>query len=215
MRVSGGGYSSLVSSSGLCHTAFSKAEGPSRQVVLENLKFSDMSCCVCLASTCYCRALFLYCRRREFFFCFGARIILAIWFQTVCSGAWLAGAAGGGFTPHVITIAAGEVQNKKHVMIIALGSCDLLESFGELTWWPSLASQDVANKVFGFSQQGPRAVCVLSANGSISNVTLRHDSSFGGNITYEASAFLVMNNAWLSLREGRSFSVYELMICTF
>ncbi|KAL2609791.1 hypothetical protein R1flu_028364 [Riccia fluitans] len=68
------------------------------------------------------------------------------------NGAWLAGAAGAGFTPHVITIAAGE---------------------------------DVANKVFGFSQQGPRAVCILSANGSISNVTLRHDSSFGGNITYE------------------------------
>ncbi|KAG6550155.1 hypothetical protein Mapa_008112 [Marchantia paleacea] len=72
--------------------------------------------------------------------------------QLAALGAWLAGAAGGGFTPHVITIAAGE---------------------------------DVANKVFGFSQQGPRAVCVLSANGSISNVTLRHDSSFGGNITYE------------------------------
>ncbi|KAL3699027.1 hypothetical protein R1sor_017049 [Riccia sorocarpa] len=72
--------------------------------------------------------------------------------QLAALGAWLAGAAGAGFTPHVITIAAGE---------------------------------DVANKVFGFSQQGPRAVCILSANGSISNVTLRHDSSFGGNITYE------------------------------
>ncbi|CAM6091033.1 unnamed protein product [Calypogeia fissa] len=47
------------------------------------------------------------------------------------------------------------------------------------------AGEDVANKIFAFCQQGPRAVCVLSANGSISNVTLRHDSSYGGSITYE------------------------------
>ncbi|CAM6101760.1 unnamed protein product [Calypogeia fissa] len=45
--------------------------------------------------------------------------------------------------------------------------------------------EDVAGKILGFSQQGPRAVCVMSANGSISSVTLRHDSSFGGNTTYE------------------------------
>lgn len=45
--------------------------------------------------------------------------------------------------------------------------------------------QDVANKIMSFAQHGPRAVCVISANGAISNVTLRQQSSSGGNVTYE------------------------------
>lgn len=45
--------------------------------------------------------------------------------------------------------------------------------------------QDVTMKVISFSQQGPRAICVLSANGVISNVTLRQPDSSGGTLTYE------------------------------
>lgn len=37
----------------------------------------------------------------------------------------------------------------------------------------------------GFSQQGPRTVCILSANGAISNVTLRQPAMSGGTVTYE------------------------------
>ncbi|PWS20843.1 hypothetical protein DKP78_26680, partial [Enterococcus faecium] len=33
--------------------------------------------------------------------------------------------------------------------------------------------EDVTMKVISFSQQGPRAICILSSNGVISNVTLR------------------------------------------
>eukprot|EP00249_Psilotum_nudum_P022178 c28406_g1_i1 orf=827-1960(-) len=62
------------------------------------------------------------------------------------------GASGQGFTPHVITIAAGE---------------------------------DVAMKILAFVQHGPWAVCILSANGSISNVTLRQPFNSGGTVTYE------------------------------
>jgi hypothetical protein len=40
-------------------------------------------------------------------------------------------------------------------------------------------------KVISFSQQGPRAICILSANGMISNVTLRQHDSLGGTVTYE------------------------------
>lgn len=40
-------------------------------------------------------------------------------------------------------------------------------------------------KVISFSQQGPRAICILSANGVISNVTLRQPDSSGGTLTYE------------------------------
>jgi hypothetical protein len=36
-----------------------------------------------------------------------------------------------------------------------------------------------------FSQHGPRAVCILSANGAISNVTLRQQATSGGTVTYE------------------------------
>ncbi|PKI65775.1 hypothetical protein CRG98_013847 [Punica granatum] len=45
--------------------------------------------------------------------------------------------------------------------------------------------EDVTMKVMSFSQQGSRAICVLSANGTISNVTLRQPTSCGGTLTYE------------------------------
>ncbi|KAK8958016.1 hypothetical protein KSP39_PZI000104 [Platanthera zijinensis] len=62
------------------------------------------------------------------------------------------GSAGTGFTPHVITVKAGE---------------------------------DVSAKIMSFSHNGPRAICILSANGAISNVTLRQAASSGGTVTYE------------------------------
>jgi hypothetical protein len=42
-------------------------------------------------------------------------------------------------------------------------------------------------KVISFSQQGPQAICILSANGVISSVTLRQPDSSGGTLTYEVS----------------------------
>ncbi|KAJ0615128.1 putative AT-hook motif nuclear-localized protein [Helianthus annuus] len=36
-----------------------------------------------------------------------------------------------------------------------------------------------------FSQQGPRTVCILSANGAISNVTLGQPAMSGGTVTYK------------------------------
>ncbi|KAK7294939.1 hypothetical protein RJT34_17838 [Clitoria ternatea] len=45
--------------------------------------------------------------------------------------------------------------------------------------------EDITMKVISFSQQGPRAICILSANGVISNVTLRQPDSSGGTLTYE------------------------------
>ncbi|KAG8374804.1 hypothetical protein BUALT_Bualt10G0033700 [Buddleja alternifolia] len=59
---------------------------------------------------------------------------------------------GANFTPHIITVEAGE---------------------------------DVTMKVISFSQQGPRAICILSANGVISSVTLRQPDTSGGTLTYE------------------------------
>ncbi|KAJ6714580.1 AT-HOOK MOTIF NUCLEAR-LOCALIZED PROTEIN 9 [Salix viminalis] len=67
-------------------------------------------------------------------------------------GEWVACSVGANFTPHIITVNAGE---------------------------------DVTMKVISFSQQGPRAICILSANGVISSVTLRQPDSSGGTLTYE------------------------------
>lgn len=80
------------------------------------------------------------------------------------------GTSGIGFTPHVITVQAGE---------------------------------DVSSKIMSFSQNGQRAVCVLSANGSISNVTLRQAATSGGTVTYEGRfEILSLSGSFLLLESG-------------
>ncbi|KAE8661876.1 AT-hook motif nuclear-localized protein 13 [Hibiscus syriacus] len=89
----------------------------------------------------------------------------------------LGGVGGVGFTPHVITVEAGE---------------------------------DVASKIMAFSQQGPHTVCILSANGAISNVTLRQPEMSGGTVTYEgrfeiislSGSFLLSENNGSRSRSG-------------
>lgn len=87
------------------------------------------------------------------------------------------GSAAVGFTPHVITVQAGE---------------------------------DVSAKIMSFSPHGTRAVCVLSANGAISNVTLRQTATSGGTVTYEgrfeilslSGSFLLIDNGGQRSRTG-------------
>ncbi|XP_015575064.2 AT-hook motif nuclear-localized protein 13 isoform X2 [Ricinus communis] len=87
------------------------------------------------------------------------------------------GVGGVGFTPHVITVKAGE---------------------------------DIASKIMAFSQQGPRTVCILSANGAICNVTLRQPAMSGGTVTYEgryeiislSGSFLLSENNGNRSRSG-------------
>lgn len=50
-------------------------------------------------------------------------------------------------------------------------------------------------KIISFSQQGPRAICIISAVGLISNVTLRQPNSSGGTLTYEVGFFLVCSTS--------------------
>ncbi|GMH21676.1 hypothetical protein Nepgr_023518 [Nepenthes gracilis] len=45
--------------------------------------------------------------------------------------------------------------------------------------------EDVTAKIISFCQQGPRAICILSAHGMISNAALRQSDSSGGTLTYE------------------------------
>ncbi|OAY62312.1 AT-hook motif nuclear-localized protein 9 [Manihot esculenta] len=70
--------------------------------------------------------------------------------------------------------------------------------------------EDIATKIMSFSQQGPRAICILSANGAVSTVTLRQPSTSGGTVTYEgrfeilclSGSYLVTNNGGSRNRTG-------------
>ncbi|NP_001354196.1 uncharacterized protein LOC107303347 [Zea mays] len=64
--------------------------------------------------------------------------------------------------------------------------------------------EDVAARVMSFSQKGPRSVCILSANGTISNVTLRQPGSSGSTFTYEGRfEILQLMGSFTMAEEGR------------
>ncbi|KAL3647432.1 hypothetical protein CASFOL_008400 [Castilleja foliolosa] len=70
--------------------------------------------------------------------------------------------------------------------------------------------EDIMMKIISFSQQGARAICVLAANGTISNVTLRQPNSSGGTLTYEGrfeilslmGSFMPSDNGLTKSRSG-------------
>ncbi|CAA2973477.1 Hypothetical predicted protein [Olea europaea subsp. europaea] len=75
--------------------------------------------------------------------------------------------------------------------------------------------EDIAAKVLAFAQQRPRALCILSANGSVSRVTLRQPTTSGGTITYEgrfeilclSGSYLVSEGGGRNRTGGISISV--------
>lgn len=73
------------------------------------------------------------------------------------------------FTPHVITVNAGE---------------------------------DLSAAIMSISQSSSRNICILTANGAISNVTLRQPSSSGGAVTYEGRFEILSLGGSLFLAEG-------------
>ncbi|KAG8390269.1 hypothetical protein BUALT_Bualt01G0066100 [Buddleja alternifolia] len=70
--------------------------------------------------------------------------------------------------------------------------------------------EDIMMKIISFSQQGSRAICILAANGAISNVTLRQPDSSGGTLTYEGrfeilsltGSFMPSDNGLTKSRSG-------------
>ncbi|KAL9228926.1 hypothetical protein vseg_004454 [Gypsophila vaccaria] len=76
--------------------------------------------------------------------------------------------------------------------------------------------EDISEKIVAFAQQGPRAVCILSANGAVSTAILRQPSTSGGTITYEGhfdivsmsgSFLLVGNDSSIDRSGGLSISL--------
>ncbi|KAG0455136.1 hypothetical protein HPP92_024428 [Vanilla planifolia] len=75
----------------------------------------------------------------------------------------------------------------KRQLLAAIGEWFQLSAGGNFT--PHVVTvapgEDVAARILTFSQKGARAICILSANGAISNVTLRQPGSSGGTLMYE------------------------------
>ncbi|KAF7813307.1 AT-hook motif nuclear-localized protein 6-like [Senna tora] len=93
-----------------------------------------------------------------------------LWLSISCTANGIAYFVGANFTPHILTVNAGE---------------------------------DVTMKVMSFSQQGSRAICILSANGMISNVTLRQPTSSGGTLTYEGRfEILSLSGSYMPTENG-------------
>ncbi|KAL6642249.1 hypothetical protein ACP70R_020430 [Stipagrostis hirtigluma subsp. patula] len=64
--------------------------------------------------------------------------------------------------------------------------------------------EDVAARIMSFSQKGPRSVCILSANGTISNVTMRQPDSSGSTFTYKGRfEILQLMGSFTMAEEGR------------
>lgn len=72
------------------------------------------------------------------------------------------------------------------------------------------SGEDVLAKLVWFSQNSTRAVCILSASGAISNVTLQQTATSGGTVTYEGrfeilslcGSFMVCENGGECSRTG-------------
>ncbi|XP_057510043.1 AT-hook motif nuclear-localized protein 9-like isoform X2 [Actinidia eriantha] len=63
--------------------------------------------------------------------------------------------------------------------------------------------EDITTKIMSFSLQGPKAICILSANGSVSTVTLRQPSTSGGTVTYEGRfEILCLSGCYLLTNNG-------------
>ncbi|MBA0646251.1 hypothetical protein Goklo_014228 [Gossypium klotzschianum] len=131
--------------------------------------------------------------------------------QLASLGDWLSGSAGMGFTPHVITVAVGECRVWQQPAGNLYRDMHLLGSDPDLfiLKYDDDADlvDDIATKIMSFSQQGPRAVCILSANGAVSTVTLLQPSSSGGTVTYEGRfEILCLSGSYLLISNNGSCS---------
>uniref|UniRef100_A0A7C9FBM3 AT-hook motif nuclear-localized protein n=1 Tax=Opuntia streptacantha TaxID=393608 RepID=A0A7C9FBM3_OPUST len=129
-----------------------------------------------------------------------------------------AGASGSGSmslglspsTPNSMTPA----ERKKRGRPPGSGRKQRLASVGE--WMNSSAGQaftphvihvapgeDVAEKILAFSQQRPRAVCIMSGSGGVSAVTLRQPASSAGTVTFEGHfEILCLSGSYLVAETG-------------
>ncbi|KAK1420168.1 hypothetical protein QVD17_21536 [Tagetes erecta] len=97
------------------------------------------------------------------------------------------GESGGSFLGEKkkVKMSCSETKSKHGYGSMDLGS--RISSGGSFT--PHMVTinpgEDVTSKIISLMKDGPRSVCILSAVGVISHVTLRHANSSVGSVTYE------------------------------
>ncbi|MFQ6627015.1 hypothetical protein Gotur_005932 [Gossypium turneri] len=69
--------------------------------------------------------------------------------------------------------------------------------------------EDIASKITAFSQQGPRTICILSANGAVCNVTLRQSVLSGSMVKFELMVWKDMYKAEISALHGYRHMKYS------
>ncbi|KZV18017.1 hypothetical protein F511_40131 [Dorcoceras hygrometricum] len=84
---------------------------------------------------------------------------------------------------------------------------DWMNSSAGLAFTPHILSvaigEDIAAKILAFSQQRPRALCILSANGSVSLATLRQPTASSDTVTYEGRfEILCLSGSYLVAESG-------------
>ncbi|CAI8602552.1 unnamed protein product [Vicia faba] len=125
--------------------------------------------------------------------------------------------------PPGFTLSSNEFSTKKgRGKPTGFGNYQILSSFGEVfastaavDFTPHVVTvytgEDVGGKILSFAQKSPRAICILSANGAISKVTLRQlGSSGGGILTYEgrfeilslSGSYTVSDTSGIRTRDG-------------
>ncbi|XP_010927318.1 AT-hook motif nuclear-localized protein 10 [Elaeis guineensis] len=149
---------------------------------------------------------------------YGPNGALALPLTTISPSGSAPPAAAGGFSLSSSAAATAAAQAMKKAKGRPPGSSkkQQLEALGSagIGFTPHVITvkigEDVASKIMAFSQQGPRAVCILSANGAVSNVTLRQAATSGGTVTYEgrfeilslSGSFLLSENGGQRSRTG-------------
>ncbi|KAM3342997.1 AT-hook motif nuclear-localized protein 10 [Capsicum galapagoense] len=135
------------------------------------------------------------------------------------SAAQVAAQSGGGFSPSEGVEGASFAKKKGRGRPPGSGKKQQLGDLGSAGagtgFRPQViavkAGEDVLAKLMSFSQSTSQAVCVLSANGSISNVSLQQAAISVGNVTYEgqfeilslSGSFLLSESGGERSRTGR------------
>ncbi|KAL0331241.1 UNVERIFIED_CONTAM: AT-hook motif nuclear-localized protein 5 [Sesamum angustifolium] len=100
----------------------------------------------------------------------------------------------------------GRDGNSSLLLLVFYRSGEWMNSSAGLAFTPHVlhvgAGEDVAAKILAFAQQRPRALCIMSANGTVSAVTLRQPTS-GSTVTYEGRfEILCLSGSYLVAESG-------------
>ncbi|KAL5994350.1 hypothetical protein ACLOJK_024399 [Asimina triloba] len=113
---------------------------------------------------------------------------------------------GTGRKQQLASLDGGDILHPENEATIEMLLYHLIKDYvEERTNGTHIKPKDIATKIMTFSQQGPRAVCILSANGAVSTVTLRQPASSGGTVTHEGRfEILCLSGSYLLTDDGGS-----------